>query len=84
MSLISKVIEKAIVTQIHNYLKNNDIVDNFQSSYEVDHSCETALIRVYNDSVTIIGRANCDMLVSLYLSAAFDTIDNDNLFCILE
>ena len=48
---------------------NNDIVDNFQSAYKAGHSCETALLRVYND-----------MLVLLDLSAAFDTIDHDNLF----
>ena len=43
-----------------------------------------ALLRVYNDSVTTIGRDNGAMLVLLDLSAAFDTIDHDNLFCILE
>ena len=46
------------------------------------HSCETALLRVYNDIVTTIGRGNGAMLVLLDLSAAFDTIDHDNLFCI--
>ena len=35
---------------------------------------------MYNDSVTTIGRGNGAMLVLLYLSAAFDTIDHDNLF----
>ena len=63
---------------------NNDIVDNFQSAYKAGHSCETALLRVYNDTVTTIGRGNGAMLVLLDLSAAFDTIDHDNLFCILE
>ena len=75
MSFISKIIEKAIATQIH--LINNDIVDNFQSAYKTGHSCETALLRVYNDIVTTIGRGNGAMLVLLDLSAAFDTIDHD-------
>ena len=81
LSFISKIIEKAIATQIH--LINNDIVDNFQSAYKAGHSCETALLRVYTDVITTIGRGNVAMLVLLDLSAAFDTIDHDNLFCIL-
>ena len=84
MSFISKIIEKAIATQIHSHLINNDIVDNFQSAYKTGHSCETALLRVYNDIVTTIGRGNGAMLVLHDLSTAFDTIDHDNLFCILE
>ena len=48
------------------------------------HSCETALLRVYNNIVTTIGRGKGAMLVLLDLSAAFDTIDYANLFCILE
>ena len=43
-------------------------------------SCEDDLIRVYNDIITTIGRGNGTMLVLLDLSAAFDTIDHDNLF----
>ena len=84
LSFISKIIEKAIATQIHDHLINNDIVDNFQSAYKAGHSCETALLRVYNDIVTTIGKGNGAMLVLLDLSAAFDTIDHDNIFCILE
>ena len=42
LSFISKIIEKAIATQIHSHLINNDIVDNFQSAYKTGHSCETA------------------------------------------
>ena len=63
---------------------NNDIVDNFQSPYKAGHSCETAVLRVYNDSVTTIGRGNAAMLVLFDLYAAFDTIDHDIIFCILE
>ena len=39
---------------------------------------------MYNDIVTTIGRGNGAMLVLLDISATFDTIDHDNLFCILE
>ena len=39
------------------------IVDNYQSSYKTGHSCKTALLRVYNDTVTTIGRGNGAMLV---------------------
>ena len=84
LSFISKIIEKAIATQIHSHLINNDIVDNFQSPYITGHSGETALLRVYNDIVTTIGRGNGALLVLLDLTAAFDTIDHDDLFCILE
>ena len=51
-----------------------DIVDNFQSAYKTGHSCETALLRVYNDIVTTIVRGNGAMLVLLDLSAAIPLI----------
>ena len=79
-SLIAKIIEKAIATLIHDHLINNDIFENFQSAYKAGHSCETVLLRVYNNSVTSIGRGNGAMLVLVDLSTAFDTIDHANLF----
>ena len=39
---------------------------------------------MYNDIVTTVGKGNGSFLVLLDLSAAFDTIDHDNLFYILE
>ena len=39
---------------------------------------------MYNDIVTTVGKDNGSFLVLLDLSAAFDTIDYDNLFYILE
>ena len=84
LSFISKIIEKAIATQIHSHLINNYIVDNFQFAYKMGHRCETALLRVYNGIVTTIGRGNGAIHVLLDLSAAFDTIDRFNFFWILE
>ena len=48
------------------------------------HKCETALVRVYNGIVTTIVRGNGVIFGLLDLSAAFDTIDHGNLFCVLE
>ena len=56
----------------------------FSLLIKTGHICETALLRVYNDIVTTIGRGNGAMLVLLDLSAAFDTTNHDYLFCILE
>ena len=49
-----------------------------------DRAFDLDPLRVYNDIVTTIGRGNGAILVLRDLSAVFDTIDHDNLFCILE
>ena len=84
LSFLSKVIEKVISIHILGHILDNNIVDSFQSVYRAGYSCETALLRVYNDIVTTVGKGNGSFLVLLDLSAAFDTIDHDNLFYILE
>ena len=54
----------------------SDIVSLLIIAYKAGHIYATDLLRVYNDIVTTIGRGNSAMLVSLDLSAAFDTIDH--------
>ena len=53
LSIIYKIIAKAIAIQIHSKLINNEIIDNHQSAYKAGHSCATLSI-VYKD----IGRGN--------------------------
>ena len=84
LPFLSKVIEKAIAIQIHNHLSKTGIIDDFQSAYKAGHSCETALLRVFNDIASTIGKGNGNLLVLLDLSAAFDTIDHVILFAILK
>ena len=84
LSFLSKVNEKVISIRVLGHILDNNIVDSFQSAYRAGHSCETALLRVYNASVTAIGKGNGSFLVLLDLSVAFDTIDHNNLFYILE
>ena len=84
LPFLSKVIEKAIAIQIHQHLSKTGIIDDFQSAYKAGHSCETALLRVFNDIASTIGKGNGNLLVLLDLSAAFDTIDYVILFAILK
>ena len=84
LSFLSKVIEKVISIRILGHILDNNIVDSFQSAYRAGHSCEIALLRVYNDIVTTVGKGNASFLVLLDVSAGFDSIDHDNLFYILE
>ena len=81
---LSKIIEKFISIRILQHITDNNIIDGFQSAYNAGHSCETALLRVYNDIVITIGKGNGSFLVLLDLilldSAAFDSIEHDNLF----
>ena len=78
------VIEKVIASRIISHIENIVIIDKFQSAYKCGHSTETALLRVYSDIVTTIGKGNGSFLVLLDLSVASDTIDHSNLFDILE
>ena len=57
------------------HILDKNIIDSVQSSYKAGHSCETALLPVYNDIVTTVGKGNGSFLVLLVLSAAFDTLD---------
>ena len=76
--------QQVISICILGHILDNNIVDSFQSVYRAGHSCETALLCVYNDIVTPIGKGIGSFLVLLDLSAAFHIIDHDNLFYILE
>ena len=84
LSFLSKLIEKVISSRILKHITDNELIDKFQSTYRCGHSMETALLRVYNDIVTMVGKDNGSYLVLLDLSAAFDTIDHATLFVILE
>ena len=81
---LSKLIENVISTRILKHIADNELIDKFQSAYRCGHSTETVLLRVYNDIVIMVGKGHGSYLVLLDLSAAFDTIDHDTLFVILE
>ena len=84
LSFLSKLIEKVISSRILTHIADNDLIDKFQSAYRCGPSTETAMLSVYSDIVTMVGKGNGSYLVLLDLSAPFDTINHDTLFVILD
>lgn len=76
LKFVSKVIEKTVATQVNDYINENNMNEFFQSAYKINHSTETALIRVNNDILRALDDKKSVILLLLDLSAAFDTVDH--------
>ena len=78
LSYISKTLERIVSSQLHDYLDNNNILNQFQSAYTTYKSTETALTHVLNN-ILLHPTKHCSIIIFLDLSAAFDTIDHSLL-----
>ena len=79
LKMISKVTEKVAATRLNHYLEVNNLSELYQSAYKINHSCETALLRNQNDILGALDSNDCVALLTLGLSAAFDTVDHEIL-----
>ena len=79
LSIISKILEKCVLKQLLQHLEQNDLMAKLQSAYRKHHSCETALLKIYDDILTVIDSRTNAILVLLDFSSAFDTINQELL-----
>ena len=84
MYVLSKIIERAVASQLSKYLLVNNLNETQQSAFKYGHSTETALVRVNDDIMMSTDQSKAVVLVLFDLSAAFDTFDHDVLFSQLE
>ena len=84
LPFISKVLERIVAFQLHNYLSSYNLYPRLQSAYRKNHSTETALLKVQNDLLLAVDNGYEAVLVLLDFSAAFDLIDHDILLNRLE
>ena len=76
LTFISKLTEQAVSDQTHNHLSVHNLYPKNQSAYRKFHSTETALLHIKHDILMNMNQQHVTLLVTLDLSAAFDTIDH--------
>ena len=76
---LSKVLEKVAANQFNTHKETNKLREKNQSAYREYHSCETALVRIYNDLLLSLDKKKCVFMIALDLSAAFDTVNHQKL-----
>ena len=76
---ISKIIERLFLARIQPHILCCPNFNQLQSAYRPHHSTETALLLSLNNIYEAADNSQPTLLVSLDLSAAFDTIDHSLL-----
>jgi len=76
---IGKILEKVVAKQLTQHLRDHDLGDDLQSAYRLGCSTETAMMKIKADMDHILDQGQDVLLVTLDLSAAFDTIDHEIL-----
>ena len=76
LTLVSKIIEKAVAEQLNDHVKTFHLDEMYQSAFKVLHSTETALLKVQNDILGAVDDNKSVILLLLNLSSAFDMVDH--------
>ena len=84
LSTISKIIERLVHSRITSHVSSSPNFNPFQSAYRKHHSTGTTLLRINDSLRNICATGHVAVLVSLDLSAAFDTLDHNILIDILN
>ena len=84
LSVLSKLLERLVLSRLLTHLNNNALLPKTQSAYRPHHSTETAVLRVVSDIRVALDVGHVSLLLLLDMSAAFDTVDHDILIARLD
>ena len=84
LSIVSKILERAVHTQLVKYLDHNNILYEFQSGFRSRYSTDTCWIHLFDFLKGNTSRGLFTGMLLLDLQKAFDTVDHDILCKKLE
>ena len=79
LTFVSKLVERIVCQQLNAYLCEHNLLPPLQSAFRVNHSTETATLKIASDILDSADTGHVTILALLDLSAAFDTVDHDIL-----
>ena len=84
LSVVSKILEKSVYTQLVHFLDENNILFEFQSGFRSKFSTDTCLIHLFDYIKSNTSKGLFTGMLLLDLQKAFDTVDHDILCKKLE
>ena len=84
LPVFSKILERAVHTQVTNYLKINNLFPVHQSGFREGHSTASALSNLLDNIIRALDKRMAVILISLDYSKAFDMLDPDLLCAKLQ
>ena len=72
------------MTRFNKHCDKYQLILGYQSAYRKNFSCETAIIKITNDTLWSMELKKITSLTCIDLSAAFDTVDHGLLLNVLQ
>jgi Reverse transcriptase (RNA-dependent DNA polymerase) len=79
LNTIGKLLERIALTRLRPHILSCPNFSPFQSAYRPGHSTETAALKIVNDLNLTMDAGGVSLLLTLDLTAAFDTIDHSKM-----
>ena len=84
LPVVSKVFEKEIFRQLHDYLSANSLLSTFQSGFRPKHSSLTLLLQMCDRWLENMDNGKITGLISMDIKKAFDSISYQILLSIMQ
>ena len=68
-------LEKVVADLLNSHINSANTSNHYQSTHKKFHSTETALLKIYNDILSLMDDGRV-MALTLTFSTAFDTVDH--------